>query len=526
MTTFLFEPDFKDRVVADNIEPTIEAFANLPDVENLVVIAPEGRRKLLAPLASRFPSLKFFPWEEHNNYALLRAVLAHPSRTYVRVRGAWVADSVQRFVAPALERFKAEGKVVAFYRPELVRLAGIISRSFVEFIDRSVVSRLANAGVKVSPDGLLSEALRRAMQLEPVDYRQDTLEEKLHFFADFSEVYFPYPRVVRISPTNFCNFDCRNCYIYQYKSSGQTRYFAEKIAMDFDLWRHVIDDVASWTTAFNIKMGDIEEPLTHPELPRLVEYAKSRGVSCVYFITNGALLTPRLDEELIAAGLDRIFISLNTDLPEAFQHYVKYDYETICRKVRDLVAARARLGADHPTIFVSVITDWRYVESRLQSAERWLDEVDGVTFTNYIDFRDSDPSRPYFLDYYRDLPPRTCCQDLWGDFIVLPGGEVVPCILRQKMLDGADVTVVGNIRDRSFMDLFHGEAMKALRREQIRGEFNERSPCRNCDFWSMQLYETAFEDATLQVRESAPFTFVMKKPGGGRPNLEYFRNHR
>jgi len=521
MTTVLFEPDLRDRVVRENMGRTLLAFVGLPEVSRLVVIAEEGARAAFEPFSRRLPNLHFFPWEQQNNYALLRAALAYPSRTYVRVRGAWAEDTVRRFVIPVVEHFVREGGIIAHYRPELVRLAGTVSRSHVELFDRTIMSRLAAAAVKISPDGMLGQAVERPLGLFSRNYSTGGSEELIHFFVDFSEIYAPYPQVVWISPTNLCNFRCENCFIYQHRTAAQRSYFQSKVMLDPGLWHHIVDDIVSWTPAINIKMGSIEEPLTHPDVPGLVQYAKSRGVSCVYILTNGALLNPRLDEALIMAGLDRIFISVNTDHPERFQENVKYDYNEISNNIRELIRTRSRLGRDKPEVFVAVIAD--SPDARLPSLERWLCEVDGVVFTSYIGFEGNDATMPRFRSLFRPLPRRVPCQELWGNFILHPGGEAVPCVIRQKMLDGVDVTFSGSLKTHSFMEVFHSDLMKKLRREQILGQFNERSPCPGCEFWSLQLYETVFEDASVAVRESPPFCIVCRKPGAKKPNLGYFR---
>jgi MoaA/NifB/PqqE/SkfB family radical SAM enzyme len=59
------------------------------------------------------------------------------------------------------------------------------------------------------------------------------------------------------------------------------------------------------------------EPLFHPGIIEMVAEAKSLN-SAVELITNGTLLTKKMSEQLINAGLDRLWISLDGATPESY----------------------------------------------------------------------------------------------------------------------------------------------------------------------------------------------------------------
>jgi MoaA/NifB/PqqE/SkfB family radical SAM enzyme len=63
--------------------------------------------------------------------------------------------------------------------------------------------------------------------------------------------------------------------------------------------------------------GGFGEPLAHPELVNMVARAKSAGAR-VEMITNGTLLTPDISRRLIAARLDRLWVSLDGARPESY----------------------------------------------------------------------------------------------------------------------------------------------------------------------------------------------------------------
>jgi MoaA/NifB/PqqE/SkfB family radical SAM enzyme len=64
-------------------------------------------------------------------------------------------------------------------------------------------------------------------------------------------------------------------------------------------------------------LGGLGEPLMHPQLPDMIARAKALG-SRVELITNGTLLTERLSHQLVAAGLDMLWVSLDGASPESY----------------------------------------------------------------------------------------------------------------------------------------------------------------------------------------------------------------
>src|SRR5262245_40514494 len=83
-----------------------------------------------------------------------------------------------------------------------------------------------------------------------------------------------------------------------------------------------------WKTKYSPKLGDVTdmvrklnpmvlaltggEPLIEKRLPEIIRDVKSnQSFVYVYVVTNGSLLTEERAEEMYAAGLDQISISLN-----------------------------------------------------------------------------------------------------------------------------------------------------------------------------------------------------------------------
>jgi MoaA/NifB/PqqE/SkfB family radical SAM enzyme len=114
---------------------------------------------------------------------------------------------------------------------------------------------------------------------------------------------------VYIEPTNRCNLDCRICMRHAWDEPlGQ---------MSMDTFSRIIDGLRAYSPPPTIFFGALGEPLAHPDILDMVVQAKALG-SSVELITNATLLTKDLSKQLIDAGLDVLWASLDGVTPESF----------------------------------------------------------------------------------------------------------------------------------------------------------------------------------------------------------------
>jgi MoaA/NifB/PqqE/SkfB family radical SAM enzyme len=107
------------------------------------------------------------------------------------------------------------------------------------------------------------------------------------------------------------------------------------------------------------------EPLLHPGLAGLVERAKRRGFT-VTLTTNGSRLDEEVSRLLLAAGLDRIRISLNAGradtYPKLHINRTTEDFRRVCTQVRRLLELRRSTGAPAHVAAAYVIGSVNYRE--------------------------------------------------------------------------------------------------------------------------------------------------------------------
>ena len=138
--------------------------------------------------------------------------------------------------------------------------------------------------------------------------------------------------VLQIRPTSLCPLSCPFC---STDAGPCSRHRAAEYVVDLDL---MLDWVA-WLVRFKGSKGveahidTVGEPATYPQLVDLVQgLADIPGVDVISMQTNGVLLDERAVEELEAAGLARINLSihaLDPDLAKKLAGTENYDLEAV-----------------------------------------------------------------------------------------------------------------------------------------------------------------------------------------------------
>jgi MoaA/NifB/PqqE/SkfB family radical SAM enzyme len=114
---------------------------------------------------------------------------------------------------------------------------------------------------------------------------------------------------VYFEPTNQCNLTCRSCIRNTWDEP-----LGQMADTTFD---RAIDGLRAFSPPLTILFGGFGEPLSHPGIAEMVTKAKALG-SNVELITNGTLLSENLSSQLIAAGLDVLWVSLDGATPESY----------------------------------------------------------------------------------------------------------------------------------------------------------------------------------------------------------------
>jgi radical SAM protein with 4Fe4S-binding SPASM domain len=196
------------------------------------------------------------------------------------------------------------------------------------------------------------------------------------------------------------------------------------------------------------------EPLTHPELPRFIEYATSLGFKCAV-TTNGTLVTKRADE-LIASGIYKVNLSVHS-----FEGGEEEQYLSYIESLADFADKASNAGV------LTVLRLWNkgydgglndrtleILKTRLQGEWKWGSRGARIRHKLHLEYGD----RFDWPDMEAEnMGDRLFCYGLRDHFGILSDGRVIPCCLDRE----GEITL-GNIYETPIRQILSSERAMAI----------------------------------------------------------------
>jgi MoaA/NifB/PqqE/SkfB family radical SAM enzyme len=290
------------------------------------------------------------------------------------------------------------------------------------------------------------------------------------------------PLTVVAEVTSVCNLRCHFCPTGDIKLTKETGKF--RGLMDFALFQKLIADIDTLPTPVKaLHLHKDGEPLTHPKFCDMVLAARrSANIEKIETTTNGVLLNPELNRRLVDTGIDRIKISVYGLSTGGFKENTKasVDFDRYVANIADLYGRRK-----NTKLYIKIM------EEGLSEAEK---ETFLTTFGNIADvvfFEHCVDTWPDFsFDEGGNLvasdvgvmgqsvrPYKKVCPQPFFNFTVCADGRVTACCA-----DWQVKLVVGDIRQSSLTDIWHGKEFNDLRLMMLRGERACHSLCGQCGY--------------------------------------------
>ena len=217
--------------------------------------------------------------------------------------------------------------------------------------------------------------------------------------------------------------------------------------MTMEEFAHILEKLTGHTRFIYYHL--MGEPLTHPQLPDFIKLAGARGYKSV-ITTNGTLLHTR-QEELLAAGVHKVNISLHSFEEGDAQDHIRY----ICR-----IADFAKAAADAGTILVFRLWNQGYDEGKNAFALKvlqenipgdWVENTRGIRVRDKIFIEMAD--RFEWPDSQAPIKGKKFnCYGMKAQIGILVDGTVVPCCF-----DSEGVINLGNVFKEELTDILHSQ---------------------------------------------------------------------
>lgn len=287
------------------------------------------------------------------------------------------------------------------------------------------------------------------------------------------------PYVLFLDPCGACNFKCRFCPCNNSDFKKEQRH----ALMDMELFHKILDDIEKFPEQIKvINLYGFGEPLLHPQYIQMIKEIKERNLCReLRCTTNGFLLTPELNRNLVQAGIDMVRISVEALTEQDYKDIcgVDIDLEKFIRNIEDLyhVSRETNTKVSVKTLNVALADE--------NDANRFYDMFEKISDYTYIqdttqawsEFEAYVPEGNYEAGNIGDMKDEDkICSFALTNMAIHSNGSVGVCPQDWKF-----ATEYGNVRNSSLVELWNSEKLRGFRIAHLSGNRRKIPYCKDCD---------------------------------------------
>lgn len=295
------------------------------------------------------------------------------------------------------------------------------------------------------------------------------------------------PIVVQIFPIYACNFKCKYC-IFSINEIKRG-FISDKIIMDLDLYKKCVDDMALFPNKINIlRFVGIGEPLLHQNITDMIAYASSKNIANkIEIITNALTLTPKMSDNLIAAGLSRLVVSL--------QGTTKEKYHDVCGTDIDFdnFVSNLKYFFEHKgqaQMYIKIIDcalDDKKDEQKFYdifgnicdtlAVEHTVPIHSGINYKHILNGKDMEVTQ-----FGLPVTDVKICPQPFFTMQINPDGKVVPCYSFEYP------AIMGDCNNQLAREIWNGQKFQNFRRRMLDGLNGVSKACVGCNIIKYRLF--------------------------------------
>lgn len=288
------------------------------------------------------------------------------------------------------------------------------------------------------------------------------------------------PFLLYVDPSSACNFRCQFCPTGHKDLVKASSY--QRSLLDMALFEKLLRDLEDFPEPLRVmRMNKIGEPLLNKRLPDMIGLAKASGrVRYIDLATNAALFSPELLTRLVAAGLDRINVSLEGVNREQYAEHAKvdFDFDRLVANVRWLYENRGdcEVTVKIPGNYLGEADRQRFFELFGDHCDRiFVEELSPIWPEFDVEQRAGVKVQDKEGQYRQSLRDKAVCTYIFYAMAVNADGTVSACCP-----DWDEKLVVGDLRRDSLRAIWNADAMHQLRLLHLRGRRRDNPVCRAC----------------------------------------------
>lgn len=288
------------------------------------------------------------------------------------------------------------------------------------------------------------------------------------------------PTVINVDPSDKCNLRCKFCPTADHELMKNTPGRNHR-PMSFILFKKIMDDIGRFPEPIKVlRLYKDGEPFLNPRFADMVMYAKqSRCCEVVDTTTNGILLSPQKNLEIVEAGIDWINVSIYGINQEQYDRFSrrKVNFEALVQNIRHLYENRGGckilvkingdlISSDDEQKFYDIfgdIADFIFVEHIMSCWPEFRLEEHGVQANQFVGI------------YGQPIKEVMSCPYIFYSFSINSDGRASACFL-----DWERKLIIGDANTESVVDIWNGAKLREHQMMMLRGERKGHPFCGNC----------------------------------------------
>lgn len=231
-----------------------------------------------------------------------------------------------------------------------------------------------------------------------------------------------------------------------------------------------------------LRVNGFGEPLLNKDFCKMIKYAKKKDVAeWIETITNGSMLNPKLNQELVDSGIDRIRISIEAIDAVGYKNIanVNIDVKILVENIADLYKrSRGKTEIYIKTVDASVDT-----ESKKELFYTMFGDIcDKIFIDNVIpmwsDFEKINEAYNFEKGlgvHGQEIRNVEICPYPFYSFIINSDGEITVCCADWKRK-----IVIGDAKKESVVEIWKGKTYQSFLKDMLVKKRNNFEMCRKC----------------------------------------------
>lgn len=294
------------------------------------------------------------------------------------------------------------------------------------------------------------------------------IEKRLQTPIDILEAY---PQYFHIETVNSCNARCIMC--------GIDFDIKKKMIMSEELYTKILKDLKANLKYVKKVMPYLDgEPFLDPHIAKRVKALKEINVPIVNIATNASLMNAKHVKDILEAGLDEIYISIDSLKPKVFEEIRKrLNFNDVMENTHLLIKERNKINSNLKIRMQIILQDLNFEEKDefIRYWKKYLRENDEIVIQYSHNWGKKVVVKKWGDEESINQIP---CIAPFGTMVIHSNGEIPLCCI-----DSETEYLMGNLNSKSIKDVWQSEEFKQAREAQLKNDRQKYPLCVDCTLW-------------------------------------------